>query len=82
MHTYIHVCIQQREFEAVCTFAPKVNPNGTRDPTPVKSRYRNVTPRRVTEEHSQAKREEEELKECTFAPRLVCMCVCMYVYEC
>jgi hypothetical protein len=88
IYIYTHTHTYQREFEAACTFAPKVNPNGVRDPTPVKSRYRNATPRRVTEEHSQAKKEEEEMKECTFAPRYVymsvsvCVCVCTWLCMC
>jgi hypothetical protein len=63
---------QQEEENKACTFKPAVNPTGRRDPTPVKSRYLDSTPRKSKGAgiDSGQKREEEELKECTFTPRV------------
>jgi hypothetical protein len=63
---------QQEEENKACTFKPAVNPTGRRDPTPVKSRYLDSTPRKSkgADVDSGQRREEEELKECTFTPRV------------
>uniref|UniRef100_A0A7S4L897 Uncharacterized protein n=1 Tax=Guillardia theta TaxID=55529 RepID=A0A7S4L897_GUITH len=60
-----------KEIEKICTFKPQVNPSGKRDPTPVRSRYMDITPRKnVSMEESHLMREEKELLECTFKPRV------------
>jgi hypothetical protein len=63
----------EEEMDRICTFKPDVNPHGhRRDPTPVKSRYRDApAPREALgAQTSDAAREARELAECTFQPQV------------
>ena len=60
----------QEEMQKMCTFSPAVNPEGrVRDPTPVRARYLDSTPRKNDSAmDSVIAQEERDLAECTFKP--------------